>query len=150
MGYVDTGVLLLLSLHPINTRGAYLWHRRPPPPDPHSQFGKVMLIKHVCSSSELTDVCWKFGLNACFFGGRGGLRCVARAQNDRRAACTASGETRWRPDFQFRLLVWLKRLPPVSDWLAAFCSGCQILSSRIYSFCHRMPYSSRWNISGLN
>lgn len=47
-------------------------HSPPPPSDPHSQFGEMMLIKHVCSSSELTDVCWNFGLNAwgffcCFF-----------------------------------------------------------------------------------
>lgn len=45
---------------------------------------------------------------------------VARSQKDQLVACTASGEKRWQPDFQIRVLVCLQRLPPMSGWLAAF------------------------------
>lgn len=76
---------------------------------------------------------------------------MARAQNDQLVACTASGETRWQPDFQIRLLVSLQcLLPPMSGCLAAFYSGCQMLSTHVYSCCHRMLYSPRWNISQQN
>lgn len=78
----------------------------------------------------------EFGLNACFF------HSVAHAQKDRRVACIASGETRRQSDFQIRLLVWLKRLPPMADWLAAFYSRCQNPSTHVYSCCHRTLYSS--------
>lgn len=86
----------------------------------------------------------EFGLSACF------LHNVAPTQEGRLAACTASGETRRQPDFQIRLLVWFKRLPPLSDWLAAFFSECQAPSTHVYSCCHRMRYSLRWSISQQN
>lgn len=100
-----------------------------------SLFGEIELIKYVCSSGEPTDA--EFGLNSCFSRPE---RPTSGPRSLGWNATAAASSCGWSACHQCLPL-----------WLAAFfclcffpSSSCQMLSAHVYSCCHRMLYSSRW------
>jgi len=106
-------------------------------------FGEMQLIKHVHCPRKLTAVeIW----TKCLFSSQCGS-CQERQASDLRSLRWNGGSPTPISDS-----LCLLHLLAMSGWLKAFFPlsiGCQMLSTHVYSSCHRMPYPPRWNISQL-